>query len=428
MKRTKATLLALAACLLLASLALPALASKKLTYAVDAIASQYEMVRSAQSGKDVTFSKEAFAQALGASDIESVTISSLPPKTEGILKIADNAVKEGQSISSELLSSLRFTPANDTVKESAFTFKCGNLCGGAEIVCRMRFSDEKNEAPTLASASHQFSLTTQKNVSVFGSMQADDPENDALTYLVVSYPENGTLKITDKTYGDFCYTPAKGFRGKDSFSYVVRDCYGNYSPIATVSIQVSRRTTDVTFDDMAESFAHNGALAMTAQGIMQGQIEGDGYYFKPKETVSRSEFVVMAMKAMGISPDNTLTSTFFDDNDKIKASEMSYIATAQKMGFISGTFDGKGLYFHPDDAMTRAEASVILTKMASLSDKGITPTFMHDDIPVWAEGSMEVLYAMGAIDRTDGDSLGANSYITREETAQALYTLMQLTK
>ena len=139
MKRTKATLLALAACLLLASLALPALASKKLTYAVDAIASQYEMVRSAQSGKDVAFSKEAFAQALGASDIENVTISTLPNSTEGILKIADNAVKEGQSISSELLSSLRFTPANETVKEASFTFKCGNLCGGAEIRCRMRF-------------------------------------------------------------------------------------------------------------------------------------------------------------------------------------------------------------------------------------------------------------------------------------------------
>ncbi|MBO7151070.1 MAG: S-layer homology domain-containing protein [Clostridia bacterium] len=428
MKRMKATLLGLAACLLLASLALPALASGKLTYAVDAIASQFEMVLSAQKGKDVTFSKEAFEQAIGANGIESIEIKTLPAKTEGMLKLAGNEVQAGQSISADLLSSLHFTPANETVEKASFTFTCGNLCGGAEILCRMRFTDGKNEAPTLSSASHRFSLLTQKNVSVFGSMQADDPENDAMTYLVVSYPKNGTLTITDKTYGDFCYTPAKGFRGKDSFSYVVRDSFGNYSPIATVSIQVSRRVTDVTFDDMAESFAHNGALAMTAQGIMQGEIEGDGYYFKPKATVSRSEFVVMAMKAMGIRPDTSLTSTFFDDNDKIQASEMSYIATAQKMGFIVGNFDGKGLYFAPDEAITRAEASVILTKMAALSDKGTVPTFAGDDIPVWAEGSMELLYAVGAIGRTEENSLGANSYMTREETAQALYTLMQLTR
>ncbi|MBO5790696.1 MAG: hypothetical protein J6R40_06020, partial [Clostridia bacterium] len=33
------------------------------------------------------------------------------------------------------------------------------------------------------------------------------------------------------TYGDFCYTPAKGFRGKDSFSYVVRDSLATILPL-----------------------------------------------------------------------------------------------------------------------------------------------------------------------------------------------------
>lgn len=427
MKQTKATLLALLACLLLACTVLPSFATGKLTYAVDAIASGTEMVMGGVKGKDILFSKEAFELALGVDSIENVKITALPDPAQGMLKINGNEVKAGQTLGADTLAALRFTPANETITEATFTFTCDNLCGGAEMVCRMRFSGEANEAPTLSQASHRFSLRTQKNVSVFGSMQADDPENDTMTYLIVSYPKNGSLKITDKRYGDFCYTPASGFRGKDSFSYVVRDSFGNYSPIATVSIQVSRRMTDITFDDMVQSSAHNGALAMLANGIMQGAIEGDGYYFHPDATVSRSEFVVMAMKAMGMAPDSSLTATFFDDNDKIKASEMSYIATAQRKGYIVGSFDGKALLFSPDEPITRAEACVILAKMASISEKGTAPAFAHDSIPAWAEEAMETLYAVGAISRTEANSLGADSYMTKGEIAQALYTLMQLT-
>ncbi len=63
---------------------------------------------------------------------------------------------------------------------------------------------------------------------------ATDAENDPLTYIIVTFPEHGTLTGDGPNY---VYTPEPGYVGEDVFSFVANDGQDN-SNIATGSIQV----------------------------------------------------------------------------------------------------------------------------------------------------------------------------------------------
>lgn len=400
----------------------------RISYATDCIASQCSMVKSGLFGKDITFSEVDFKQALCVTGFESVTICKLPPKEEGVLKLAGVAVSEGQVISRANIEKLTFTPASQTVEGSSFVFTCEECGSGSELTCQIRFTDKINAAPTTQGISDtSLHVWTQKNMTVFGSMAASDPENDELTFMVVRYPEKGTLEVTNTTFGDFRYTPKPRFRGTDSFVYVVRDSFGNYSVPTTVTIHVKRGEIDITYTDMDEHSASYAASVMTANHIMQGSIRGDGYYFDPDLSVSKQEFVVMAMKVLGIAPRAEAKATFFDDDQSISPEMKSYIATACQYGYISGTFVDNKLLFSPEEAISRAEAAVIVSNMMSGSlatSCAIEPTD-SEDIPTWAKSSMLTLYQNGLLARTEGGQLSPKEDLTRGQAASLFLAMMQ---
>ena len=70
-------------------------------------------------------------------------------------------------------------------------------------------------------------MSTLAGIPVYGKLAATDPEGDALTYRITAYPDKGTLRLTNRADGSFCYTPVDGYTGEDSFRYVVLDEYGN---------------------------------------------------------------------------------------------------------------------------------------------------------------------------------------------------------
>jgi hypothetical protein len=186
-------------------------------------------------------------------------------------------------------------------------------------------------------------------------MRATDPEGDALTYFVISYPTKGTLSVIDRESGEFRYTPRVGMTGKDNFTFVALDAYGNYSYPATVSLTVNANGALSSYADMAGNSAHHAALTLAEEKIMLGRLSGDEMYFDPEAGVTRSEFLVMAMKAAGVSPAAGVSESWFDDNADIPASERGYVATAQLYGYVSGVFDGTGLYFYPNEVVHIAE-------------------------------------------------------------------------
>lgn len=410
--------------LLLCAVLLPASAAM-LSSGVSVLASDATLLKSGYIGKTVSFTQTDFKQALGAPKIDTVTITALPKEEEGQLKLASSLVAKGQTISGAVLDLLKFVPANNTVTEAHFAFTAGNLAGGAEIPCTIRLLEKKNEAPTLAPVQAS-AVETQKGISVFGTLSAHDPEGDKLHFRVVSYPKHGTLCLTDASTGEYRYTPAAGYTGRDSFTYVVRDEYGNYSGVGTLSLTVKGRNSTLVYADMKENRSELAAIVLTDSGIVLGRLSGDNLYFDPEETVSRGDFVVMAMKAAGISPAEGLIETCFDDNDKIPVSIRPYIATAQSLGFVNGTFNGTGLYFESERPVLRSEAAVILCNILGCEKSLDKQVFAAGEtVPVWAADSVCTLYHLGALQKQSTGGLGANEKLTRGDAATMLYTVMK---
>ena len=389
------------------------------------VASDVKMIKTGLIGQKISFTDGDFKSALVLNDFDTITLTEIPSSTEGTLLLDGRRVGKGRVIKRKNLGGLIFLPASDAVTECRFKFTVDGYAGGAEIECVLKFIDKVNYAPEAMGDSVSASnIQTQAAISLYGNLEAIDPEGDSVEYIIVSYPKRGILSLAEKESGRYCYTPIGGYTGKDKFTYVARDEYGNYSEPMTVSVKVTERMCDTVYRDMEDREEYNAAVAMTAMGIMSGMQIGDDLYFRPDEEVSRAEFVAMAMKCAGIRADSTLTSTYFDDDGDISASLKGYIATAQRTGLVVGDFKDGKLLFSPDEKITRYEAAMLMSNIFGANTDGEESVFATDgDIPVWARSGVYAMCSMGIFDSGDSSSLGEK--ITRADIAKYLYRITQ---
>ncbi len=374
------------------------------------------VIKSGLFGRKLSFTDADFKSAFALDDFGKIKVITLPSSTEGTLLLAGRRVREGQEIRRRNIAAMVFVPKDKTVSEASFTF---SLDGGSECVCKMRFTDKINYAPKAGGEGDAAAvLTTQREIGVSGKMTATDPEGDRLEYLVVSYPVRGRLSVSEA--GEYRYMPTGDFIGYDSFTYVARDEYGNYSEPTEVSLKVIERMSEIVYRDMTEAKEYNAAVAMSAMGIMGGRLLGDDYYFDPTTRVTREEFVAMAMKAYGIRPG--AGESYFDDNAEISRSLVGYVSLAQRMGIIDGEYEGGRLTFSPKKQISVYEAADVISRM--IGARGTEEEVIYRDsieVPVWARGSVEAMVTMGILD-TERYSLTAG--VTRADAADMLYKML----
>ncbi len=390
------------------------------------IANDVTLVKTTLLGQKITFNDTDFKTALGVSEFDKIIVTKLPASSEGTLIVGERRAYVGQSIKRKNVSNIVFIPTGNDVTESSFEFKLGGA-QNSTIACTLKFIDKVNYAPKIdTDAAQTLNVTTQTGISVYGNIDTSDPEGDELDYIIVSYPKHGSLRISNGETGEFCYTPNADYDGRDSFVFVVRDEYGNYSEPEKVSLKVTKRMSDVVYVDMTDSKSYNAAVAMTAMGIMSGNQIGDDMYFSPDGSVTRAEFVAMAMKSLGIRPDTTLTETFFDDNENIPKSLVSYVATAARAGIINGSFDSDGLNFRPQDNITICEAAIIMANLLDIkSDSAVFSEIEEIGVvPVWARSQVGAMYESGIFSKNDTETITQS--LTRECAAKYLYKMIEL--
>jgi len=404
-------------------IAIPAIAEAvKVSTAIDCIAEEVTLVKSAECGEEVFFSLADFRQALAVSSVKSVTVTSLPDAEDGVLKLANLRVSVGQTVKSENLSLLRFVPASELTAEASFGFICDGYGGGAEIACSILFTDRKNAAPTASGVGEASPVSTQSGVALFGMLSGSDPDGDRITYQIVSYPKNGTLSLINTQTGEYRYKPVKGYVGEDSFVYVVRDDRGYYSYPKEISLTVKRNAAGYVYADMAGHTAHNEALAVSASGVMTGVLQNGVHRFMPEGTVTRAEFTAYALKAAGIVSLGA-SETAFEDNGDIPPSLLPSVATAHILGVVNGSLTEDGLFFRPNDAVTRAEAAMILTAAFHIPVSDSVLTFAEEAaVPSYARPAISALSELGILSVSAEDT--ATEPLSRGEVAAVLSAAM----
>ena len=162
---------------------------------------------------------------------------------------------------------------------------------------------------------------------------------------------------------------------------------------------------------------------------MQGTVQDDQTYFYPEKTVSRLEFLTMAMQALGVGSVPQVSDTGFSDDADIPTDAKGYVSAAYSLGYIKGSADDEGnLCFAPNDTITRAEAAVILRRMVDADEAELTPAFADaSDIPAWASEAISTLSSLGVMTPTSG-AISPNEQVTRGQTAMMLAALQRVVK
>lgn len=147
----------------------------------------------------------------------AVTLKAVDPEGSAMTYAVVNQPSNGTLSGSA--PNLTYTPKNGYAGSDSFTFKAndGELDSPVERVTVLVNASAVENRPPTATAQTVNAVTAQaRSITLTGS----DPDNNSLTFAVVSQPGNGTLAGTAP---NLTYTSAAGFVGTDSFAFKVND-------------------------------------------------------------------------------------------------------------------------------------------------------------------------------------------------------------
>jgi len=128
----------------------------------------------------------------------------------------------------------KYTPTTGFTGSDSFTFQVADTYGAVSGV-----ATESVTVNDLAPKAYSALIKVMPNRLYSGILKADKAySGQVLTYSVVGRPLHGTLTLTNPGTGAFTYTAARGFTGKDSFTFKVTDQWGAASNTVTVTIAV----------------------------------------------------------------------------------------------------------------------------------------------------------------------------------------------
>ena len=345
-------------------------------------------------GTTISFTAEDF-QPQGKADLTGIAINTLPDTGAGTLCIAGQPVEPGTAVAADALSGLRFQIAQSpTVTTTAFSFTPTFDAGVQEqpTTVTLYLLTQENGAPV----ARNMELTTYKNVAITGYFDAMDGDGDVLTFQLTSTPARGAVTLAEDGSSQFVYTPYENKTGGDSFTYVAIDPAGNTSPEAKVSLRIEKPDTKVTYADLDGHPTQKAAIHLAEEGIYVGRYVNGRYFFDPDQPVSRAQFLTMAMSAAGLEELDGVTLTGFSDDSAIPTWAKGSVSAALKAGAIQGSRDESGApVFGAEQAITRAEAAVMLNNLLSITDVPAAVFSPGEDH--WAAQAAANLTASGVI-------------------------------
>ena len=263
-------------------------------------------------------------------------------------------------------------------------------------------------------------IKAYRGVACTGALKAVDNEGEAVTFRIATLPAKGALEFGDE--GVFVYTPDADAAGGDSFTYTAIDESGNVSAPATVKIRIARVSSGVSYADTAGKDCATAAIDLAEHGVFTGANLGGEWFFEPERTVTRGEFVAMAMAAAGVAP-SEVTVTGFADDASIPTWAKGSVAGALAAGVVRGERTAEGVVFRAESGITLSEAAAVLNRVLDVTDVELTGFDL--DEPVWYAQAVANLESV-SIAPVGGFGEGLDRAVTRGEAARLLSAAIAL--
>ena len=275
---------------------------------------------------------------------------------------------------------------------------------------------KETETANLAPIAENLELRTYRETSVGGTLQAVDPEGDAMTFRLCEEPKKGTLILKG---ANFVYTPDPKKKGKDSFTYTAADSHGNVSAEAKVTVSIEKQSGKICYADLEGDPLAYAALRLAEENVFAGEKVGCSWCFSPDRDVTRGEFLTMCASMTGMQPLDGVTRTGFYDDEGIALWLKPYVSAALMCGVVQGSAGDSGrIVFDPERTITAAEAAVMLNSFLLITDS--TSISASENVPVWAAKAVGNLSACDIYP----SGLRAERSMTRRDAAAMLSAAM----
>lgn len=178
-----------------------------------------------------------------------------------------------------------------------------------------------------------------------------------------------------------------------------------------------------SFNDVASTDWYSDAVTfIAARGITEGSSKG---VFSPYTRVTRAQFLVMLMRAYGISADSNPSENFSDAGSSYYT---GYLAAAKRLNISNGA---GGNMFAPEKTISRQEMFTLLYNALKQikqlpSGSSAKKTSDYSDASViapWAKEAITLLVETGKVTGSYG-KLNPSGSTSRAEMAQVLYNLL----
>ena len=353
------------------------------------------------------FTAEDFSET---GELTGICITGLPDSSAGTVLLGNRVLRSGDILTAEQVGQMTFAPLRTEEDAAASVTYLPIYENRVEPSATMTISIKgKTDQPPVA---EDLALETYKNLPNDGILKASDPEGEALTYTVIRQPKRG--EVTVREDGSFTYTPKKNKVGVDSFTYTATDTAGKVSREATVTVQILKPTDSRQYADTAGTDCRFEAEWLKNTGLFTGETVSGESCFCPEKTVSRGDFLAMAVKVLDIPLEEEDLSAISTD---VPLWLKPYVGAALRSGLLEGWPETQTGSFEADQPITGAEAAVMLQNALDLTRQNALPE--QDQIPVWAADSLAVM-------AENGIALAYDQPLTRGQTAKVLYQVSAL--
>lgn len=367
-----------------------------------------------ESDSTYCFSAEDFSEE---AQLTGICITGLPDAQTGTVMLGHRVLRPGDILTADQLAQMTFaTLYSEADQEAIVTYLPiyeDRVAPSATMTISIK--GKTDNAPV----AEDYALETYKNLPITGNLKASDPEGKAMVYTVTRQPKRGSVTVKDD--GTFEYAPKKNKVGVDSFVFTATDPAGNVSREATVTIRILKPSDAAQYTDTVGSDCRFAAEWMKNTGLFVGEQIGGKYCFRENMPVSRGEFLAMAVKVLGIPVDGNTSYTGY--TDEVPGWLKPYLAAALRSGMTAGLPATETGIFGADEAITGAEAAVMLQNAMDLA------VSVSADVAVDAKEDAEPHWATAAVSamNQNGIDLSLDDTLTRGQVAILLYQISKMT-
>ncbi|MBE1447001.1 S-layer homology domain-containing protein [Paenibacillus sp. OAS669] len=192
-----------------------------------------------------------------------------------------------------------------------------------------------------------------------------------------------------------------------------------YKAVSKYVLSLNGIPTD--FSDIQGHWAQKEITDLYDKKYIDGYLDKqtDKLAFKPDQYISRAEFIRYFVKAKELFLSNS-TETEFTDIGSSKE-DRTYIITAVEYGLINGYPDHT---FRPNNTITRAEISAILSRSEMLKAAASSPSFSDIPSDYWAGEAISAVQEAHLFDGYEDGTFRPDQKMTRAEAVAVIYRLL----